>query len=132
MLFEQAARLKLRFETPKGLLSVEDLWDLPLMAFANRNYPNLDSIARGLYDQLKETTTVSFVVKAPQKDEILQLKFDIVKHIIDVLLAEKEKAKEENERREKKARLLAMVARKQDEQLEQKTLEDLQKELQEL
>ena len=29
-MFEKAARLKLRFDTSKGLVTVEDLFDLPL------------------------------------------------------------------------------------------------------
>jgi hypothetical protein len=29
-IFEQATRAKIRFSTPVGMLSVEDLWDLPL------------------------------------------------------------------------------------------------------
>ena len=29
-MFTKASRLKLRFQSPAGLLSSEDLWDLPL------------------------------------------------------------------------------------------------------
>jgi hypothetical protein len=36
VLFQKATRAKLRFETPKGLLSVEDLWDLPLTSAINK------------------------------------------------------------------------------------------------
>lgn len=120
-MFEKAARQKLRFETSKGLLTIEDLWDLPLSG----NGVNLDRIAIGLSKQLKEETTESFVVKAKRTSEVLQLKFDIVKHIIDVRLAEAEEAKAKAETKDKKDRLLTLIAKKQDEQLEGKSLDEL-------
>ncbi len=30
-MFEEASKLKLRFETTRGLVAVEDLWDIPLI-----------------------------------------------------------------------------------------------------
>jgi len=124
-MFEKASRLALRFITPKGSLSVEDLWDLPLTA-ANAG-TSLDNIAKGLYRQLKEADTESFVVKAKKSDEILQLKFDIVKHIIEIRLAENERASAKKEAKEKKQKILSIIAQKQDEKLLGSSLEDLQK-----
>ena len=80
-MFEKAARLKLRFSTDRGQLSVEDLWDLPLSG----NGLNLDKITMALSRQLKEESTESFVLKASRSTDMLQLRFDLAKHIIDGL-----------------------------------------------
>lgn len=123
-IFEQAVRSKLRFESACGLLSVEDLWDLPL---TSTKRANLDAIAVSLYRQLKEAETgASFVEDTPQVNARLQLQFDVVKHVIDVKKAERNAAQEEGERRERKEKILAILARKQDTALEQLSLEELQ------
>ena len=121
--FEKASRLNLRFESTKGLLSVEDLWNLPLTSARNSN---LDDIAKGLNRELKDTREESFVVKATAGDEALQLKFDIVKHIIGVRMAENEEAKLKAEKKEKKQRLMEILGRKQEEELEGKSPEEIQ------
>lgn len=125
MLFERAARLKLRFITPQGNLSAEDLWDIPLTT--NRtNLANLNDIAKGVSRELKAQGEEEFVNPVSKVDEELQLKLDIVKHVIQVRQAENEAARALSERREKKARLLELIAKKQDQQLEGQSLEELQ------
>ena len=121
-MFEKASRIKLRFDTSRGLVSVEDLWDLPLVA---RNRPNLDDIARELYKQLKNDDDVSFVLKEKKSDETVQLRFDIVRHIIEVRLAEEEAAKKAKANKEQKQKLLEIIANKQDEVLKGKNIEEL-------
>lgn len=121
-MFEKASRLKVRFATDKGMLMAEDLWDLPLTGRA----VNLDKIAIDLSRQLKEETTESFVVAAKKTSEELQLKFDLVKHVIDVRLAENAAAKGRADAAAKKERILEIISRKQDKQLEETSLEDLQ------
>jgi hypothetical protein len=123
-IFEQASRLKLRFDTPKGLLSAEDLWDLPLTS--GNGKANLDDVARGLHRELKDADTESFVVKPAKADETLQVAFDVVKHVIDIRLAENEEARVKTENREKKQRILELISRKQDEALSAKSVEELQ------
>lgn len=122
-MFEKAARFKLRFETPLGNLSVEDLWDLPLTS--NRNV-SLDDVARNLHRSIKEAEEESFVVKATSANEKLQLGFDIVKHIIEVRLAENEAEKTKAENKAKKQKLLSLIADKQDESLKASSVEELQ------
>lgn len=85
------ARMKLRFNTQRGVLSVEDLWDLPLI--------QLDNIA---------------------------------KHIIDVKLQEQEDRLLESEKKAKRQKILDLMAKKQDAELEGKSLEELTKELEAL
>jgi hypothetical protein len=122
-MFEKASRLKLRFPTAVGSLTVEDLWDLPLTS--NRTV-SLDDIARALHQELKNSEETSFVVKTSNLNERLQLEFDVVKHIIDVKLAEEEAARTRAANREKKQRLQALIAEKQDESLKASSVEELQ------
>ena len=122
-MFEKASRLKLRFDTVQGLVSVEDLWDIPLVN--HRGKANLDDIAKYLYKQLKDSDTESFVVKATKKDETLQLKFDLVKHVIEVRLAENEAAALLQTNKEKKQKLLMLIAQKENEALSGTSLEEL-------
>ena len=129
-MFEKASRLKLRFDTNKGMLSVEDLWDLPLMSATNK--VNLDDIARSLHRQLKNDDDVSFVNLDRKSDKVVQLKFDVVKYIIEVRLAEADAAKITRENREKKDRLLQLIAERQDDDLKNMPLDELKKMVAEL
>lgn len=122
-MFEKAARLALRFTTPKGSLAVEDLWELPLTSASGAS---LDNIAKSLNRLLKDADTESFVVKTSKADEVLQLKFDIVKHIIEVKLAERETERSAAHKKAEKAKLLEVLSRKQNAALEQKSVEEIQ------
>lgn len=125
-MFEQASRLKLRFESSRGLLTVEDLWELPLQSSTGR--PNLDGIAIGLYEQVKHTADIpSFVNPTTENEQAstLQLAFDIAKHIIGVRVAERDELKLASERREKKQRILELIARKEDEALGERSVDEL-------
>ncbi len=125
MSFEKAARLKLRFGSVQGNLSAEDLWDLPLTS-TRANRANLNDIAKEVSRELKAQGEEDFVNPVSNVDETLQLKLEIIKHVIHARQAENEAARMLSERREKKERLLELIARKQDQQLEGKPLEELQ------
>lgn len=129
-MFEKASRLKLRFDSPKGLLSTEDLWDLPLTS--NTGRANLDDIARALFGQLKSDTNISFVNADQKSDTADQLKFDVVKHIIDVRLKERAEAAVASERAAKKQLIMSIIAEKETDGLKGASLEDLRKQLEAL
>lgn len=122
LLFE-ALRKKFRFPSPAGMLTTEDLWDLPLTSAKGAN---LDDVARALYKQLKETSDiVSFVSAANPKDSDLQNKLEIVKGVIKVRVEERDLAKASKERSEKKQRLMEIINKKQDAELENKSVDEL-------
>lgn len=123
-MFEKASRIGLRFDTPQGLLTVEDLWKLPLTS-TRTGRANLDDIAVALFRQLKESDTESFVKKIATKSDTTQLAFDIVKHIIDVRMAEDEAAAAQRANKEKKRRILEIIAQKEDAQLFDASLDEL-------
>jgi hypothetical protein len=123
-MFLKAARQKIRFDSPKGLLGVEDLWDLPLTSQTGK--ANLDDMARDISRRLK-AEDVSFVVKERNGDVTLQLKFDLVKFVIDTLLTERDTAAKARLNAEKKQQLLALIAQKENEQLAGNSLEEFRK-----
>ena len=125
-MFEKATRQQLRFNSKKGLLSVEDLWTLPLKSNFN-NQVDLDEVAKAVHQELKTSEEISFVTPVSASNTTAQLKMDIVKHIIAVKLAEKEAAEKAREVKEKKQKIMSIIAQKQDESLMNASVEDLQR-----
>lgn len=123
-MFEKATKLKLRFASSVGSITTEDLWDISL--------PQLDEIAKSLRSAVKESGDESFIEKPTPKNTTLELRFDIVKHVIEVRLASKEAAGKRADTIAQKQKLLAILADKQDEDLKGKSAEEIQKLIEEL
>lgn len=125
-MFEQATRMKLRFATIRGDITTEQLWDVPLRS---DDKFNLDVIARTASQILKDATQESFVdaEKANPAKTRLELQFNVIKHVIDVKLAEEDKAKKRAANNEEKKKLLAVLAEKQEgkmSQMSEKAIKD--------
>ncbi len=123
-MFEKASRAKLRFESPQGPLAAEDLWDLPLTSLLTGK-ANLNDLAKGLFRQLKDSGEVSFVDPTTTADAATQLKFDIVKHVIEVRVAERDAAAVAQANKEKKQLILGIIAQKENEALSNTSLDEL-------
>ena len=115
-IFEAATRKKFRFEY-KGSLSVEDLWDLDLR--------QLDEIYKGLNSQKKQQSEDSLLETKTVEDTVLEMKIDIIKYIVETKQEENNKLQLAAERKEKKEKIMAIIARKQDSELEEKSIEEL-------
>jgi hypothetical protein len=126
-IFEQATRRAIRFESAKGDLSVEQLWDLPLQS---RNQFDLDTIAKTVNRQLNAVTEESFVsVRENPAKETLSLKLELVKHTISVKLQEAEEARNRANKASEKEKLLRLLDEKQNEALRALTPEEIQERL---
>lgn len=126
-MFEQAARLKLRFMTPKGNLGVEDLWDLPL---TSKRGVSLEELAQDLYKRTEELPKVSFVSKVEPKDKEMELRFNIVKHIITKRLEENAGKVNDAQKKAHNQHILSLIEQKKNADLETKSVEELQAMLQ--
>lgn len=123
-MFEKATRLKVRFDSAQGKLSVEDLWDLPLTSKTNK--ANLDDVAKAVARSLKSSDNEeSFVLKSTPSNNLDKLKLDIVKHVISVCLAENEASDTAAANRAKKQQILTIIANKQDGALAEKSIDEL-------
>lgn len=120
-MFEKAARLKLRFKTPMGNLTAEDLWDLPL----KEGQANLNDLAKALSRAVKEAEEGDFVDPVEMIDPKLELRFEIVKHVINVRILERNKAEELEVARQKKQQIMAIIAEKEAESLKESSLDEL-------
>ena len=123
-MFEKASRMKLRFQTAVGILATEDLWNLKLT--------QLNDLAKSLNKQIKEAEEESFIKEPSTANKELSLKFNIVKHIIGVLLEEKKAKEQAKEKKERRELLKSLLHKKQTEELEGMSVEDIQKELDKL
>lgn len=117
-MFEIAARNKFRFPF-KDMISTEDLWDLSV--------ENLDKVFKTLNSEMKKTKEESLLSTKSKDDEVLELKIEIVKHIVTVKQEEKEAREKKFLDRERNQKIMSIIASKQDEQLHNMSVEELQK-----
>ena len=123
-LFVTALRKNYRFQTSRsGLITVEDLWSLPLQSKTNAS---LNDVAIILDTQLQQTKRTSFVDDSSSENVDLQNKFNIVLYIIDVKKAELAAAANAAAQRRQNEKVMEIISRKQDQDLENKSIEELQ------
>lgn len=122
-IFEYAVRNKIRFPF-KGLISVEDLWDLSVSS--------LDSIYKILNKQIKDSEEESLLSAKTNVDTELEVQIAIVKHIVSVKLAEQEAREKAAAKKAQKQKIMSIIAAKEDEELQNSSVDDLRKMLDEL
>lgn len=120
-LFEKASRQQLRFSVGIGLITTEDLWELKL--------EDLNKLAKSLNKQVKEAGEEDFITTKSKANTELELKFELVKYVISVKIAEKEEKALRAEKLAKKVKIQEILDRKKDGALEAKSIEDLEAEL---
>jgi hypothetical protein len=118
-MYKKASQLQLRFNTTKGQLTVEQLWDLPLTM--------LDALAVSLETEYKKSGKKSFLVTKSRKDKELKLAFDIVLDVLTTKMEEAAAAKNIADTKEHNQRILELIKRKQDSELEDKSIKELEK-----
>jgi ribosomal protein L11 len=129
-MFERATRSKYTFATSVGLISVTDLWDLPL---TSQRGANLNDVAKEINRVLKsqdEDDFVSMSINAKKTQN--EFKLELVKYIISVKQAENSASLEKKTNAMRKEKLLALLAKKNDDALESKTIEEIQREIEAL
>ena len=122
-IFELASRMKIRFAY-RGMITVEDLWDLSVQ--------ELDRIFQKLNKALKESKEESLLSPQAKEDSELNVQVAIVRHIVEVKLAEAAIALAAVERKANKEKILSILADKQDDSLRNMSSEDLTKMLEDL
>lgn len=119
-MFEKAVRNKVRWNY-KGSLNVEDLWTLELYEL-NELYMKLAKDARA------STKGLDSLIDVDEDDNSLEtLRMDIVKHIFMIKKAEADSRQMAAIQKQKSARILDIIARKKDAELEAMSVEELEK-----
>lgn len=126
-MFERASRVGLTFDTPIGTLTDRDLWNLPLIG----NSVSLNDIAKALNKIVKNQDDEDFVSVRKNKDTLPQLRLDIIKRIIEYKLAQQDSSEKRQKTMQKNERIKGILANKEDEELQGKTVEELQELLEE-
>ena len=115
-LFKVASKKKYRF-TYKGVVTVEDLWDLSV--------EELDKIYKSLKSKQKAEAEESLLATTSKEDKELNNKIEIVKIIVADKLEARERATKSAEKRAKNQRILEIMADKADAELKAKSRDEL-------
>lgn len=121
-MYKEASKLKLRFETGRGVLTTEQLWDLPKTVLA--------TVVRNLKKKLNKDSDNELAFlddTAVQVDKEMQLRFDIAKDIYITRKAEEDALKVAAENKAYNQKILTLISEKKDEELKGKSVEELTK-----
>lgn len=116
--FKLITRQKGRFQSSKGQLSTEQLWDVDV--------EDLNDIAVSLDEQFEKSGKKSFIEEVSEKDMLVKLKLDVVLEILQIKLAERKAAKEAAANLKHNKKIIAAISEKKDEALKSKSVEELE------
>ena len=124
-IFEQASRKALRFQTVKGELTVEQLWQLNL----DKGEVNLYQLATELVADVnsKPQKELSFFKKKTNKNELAELKFAIIEHIVITKVSEIEENESAAVRKSEIEEIDRLISQKEAESKSSMSLEELKK-----
>lgn len=121
-MYKEALQKKLRFKTNKGMITTEDLFDLSLQ--------NLNTLAIMLDKKISEAPKKSFIEELPAEENDDELRFSIVKDVINIKLKARKDNIDKAQADARKKRILEILAKRNDEELEKKSTEELRAMLQ--
>ena len=121
-MYKEALQKKLRFKTNKGMITTEDLFDLSLQ--------NLNTLAIMLDKKISEAPKKSFIEELPAEENDDELRFSIVKDVINIKLKARKDNIDKTQADAQKKRILEILAKRNDEELEKKSTEELRAMLQ--
>lgn len=119
-IFETASRLKLRFDI-SGQISVEQLWDAKMPALVDYEQ-QLTEVVDGYGKSTRRTRAARTIAQ-----EMNELRLEIVTYVLDIRERELEEAKNAASVKEHNQKILELIAQKQNQQLADMSIEDLQK-----
>lgn len=122
-LFEIAARNKYRFPY-HGTITTEDLYDLSV--------ENLDGIYKKLNAEIRKTEEDSLLETDSAENTELKNKVEIIKSIVNYKLKMAEKTRKAFETHQKKQRIMSIIYDKKNEELRNKSAEELEQLLESL
>jgi hypothetical protein len=107
-IFEKASRVSLRFKSGDDLLTVEDLWNLPLSSYRS-DVVSIRRLGMIAHNSIKDANDNGFMPITSGIDETLQLQYDILTHIRDVKREENDIKKSNTRKKEQKEKLLEIL-----------------------
>ena len=126
-IFKQATKLKLRFSSVRGDLTIEDLWDLPLTSKSNLS---LDGVGKPIQKALRESDEDSLVaVPTTSKNELNSLRLALIKEIISVKQEENLIKQNQAAIESQKALLKQALASKKIDEINGLSVEEIEKRL---
>jgi hypothetical protein len=124
-IFEYASRNKLRFQSLRGELTLEQLWDVPLRS---RDGFDLNAVAKAANKAWKDLSEESFVETEKTREHVRrETALEVVKRVIETKLAEEETDKRRATNKLEREKLLAILAEKQTGKLSELSEKELQR-----
>lgn len=122
--YKKAGQNKLRFDSSKGELTVEDLWTASLAY--------LDRIAVAVDKQIQEEGVKSFIGRTSKSSTENKLRLDILKDVIETKVNENEAKKTKDEKKAQAEFLQGLLVEKEMDALKNMPVEEIKKKLAEL
>lgn len=118
--FKTATKNNVRYVTPKGHLSTEQLWGLTLTDLA----ASITAVKKIL--KKSDDDDLGFLTETIKSDPTEQLRFDVLKEVYLEKKADNEAVRNAREKKEHNNKILALIEEKKETGLKNKSVEELE------